>query len=97
MQAKLLNHVVPHWYPLLNFEKNNNRLECTHFERWCFSNWDEWFRLWLPIQELLAQDCWFDNLRVIYNESTNEYDSPIGVTVDTIDFGGTSGNNHFYF
>jgi hypothetical protein len=36
--------------------------------------------------------CRFDNLKVIYNASTNEYDSPQGVTTDVMDFGGIGGN-----
>jgi len=58
---------------------------------WCWSNWDSWFRLWLPIEEILAQDCWFDNLQLLYNPVTNEYSSPPGVTTDVINFGGLSG------
>jgi len=58
---------------------------------WCWQNWDEWFRDWLPLVELLAQDCWFDNLRINYNATTDEYLNQEGVTIDTMDFGGLSG------
>jgi len=63
--------------------------DAPHF--WCWQNWDEWFRVWLPLVELLAQDCWFDNLKVLYNASTDEYLNVHGVTTDVIDFGDLDG------
>jgi pimeloyl-ACP methyl ester carboxylesterase len=57
---------------------------------YCFKKWD-WFRLWLNVPELLVQECWFDNLQIEYNETTNDYHNPEGVTTRAADFGGLKG------
>lgn len=58
---------------------------------YCFKKWDKFFRLWLSLPELLVQDCWFDNLKVEYNASSNDYYNPQGVETRAADFGGVGG------
>eukprot|EP01125_Pyxidicula_operculata_P021779 TRINITY_DN8631_c0_g1_i1.p1 TRINITY_DN8631_c0_g1~~TRINITY_DN8631_c0_g1_i1.p1 ORF type:complete len:497 (-),score=122.32 TRINITY_DN8631_c0_g1_i1:43-1533(-) len=58
---------------------------------WCWSEWEEWFRVWLPINELINQDCWFDNLQVLYDAGNDTYANYPGVTTRVKDFGGLSG------
>jgi len=36
----------------------------------------------LPALSLLSQDCWFDNLKIEYNESANNFDYPQGIDFD---------------
>jgi hypothetical protein len=47
---------------------------------WCFSRAD-WFLLWLDKTQFypLAQDCFFDNFRLHYNESSQQFYSDPGV------------------
>jgi len=63
---------------------------------YCFQEWD-WFRLWIALDEIIAQTCWFDNQALDYDPSTDTYANTDGVDIRGIDFGGTSGIDYLTY
>jgi len=59
---------------------------------YCYSNYG-WRRLWLNIAALLPgeRDCFYHNIDIFYNETTNTYYNNPGVQTRPIDWGGVSG------
>eukprot|EP01133_Synstelium_polycarpum_P003429 gene3429-3894_t len=58
---------------------------------WYCTKKQDWFRLWLSIEELFVQNCWFDNLAVTYDPITGNYINTPGVEIRPMDFGGIKG------
>eukprot|EP01112_Ceratiomyxa_fruticulosa_P020797 TRINITY_DN7185_c0_g1_i1.p1 TRINITY_DN7185_c0_g1~~TRINITY_DN7185_c0_g1_i1.p1 ORF type:complete len:477 (-),score=125.69 TRINITY_DN7185_c0_g1_i1:197-1627(-) len=57
---------------------------------YCFKNLN-WFRIWFGVNEIIAQPCWMDNLAIIYDPATGEYNNTEGVDLQPADFGGVGG------
>jgi len=57
---------------------------------YCFKEYD-WFRIWLAVEELLAQPCWFDNLQVAFNSTDHSFHDRTGVEIRPSDYGGIKG------
>lgn len=63
----------------------------SHLHFYCARKSD-WFRLWLNTADLIgATDCWADNIKLIYDEDTDELTNNVGVETRVPGFGGTSG------
>eukprot|EP01132_Coremiostelium_polycephalum_P003670 gene3670-4570_t len=58
---------------------------------WYCTKQSDWFRLWLNLRELTVQSCWFDNLQLTYNITSDIYYNQPGVNIRPYDFGGTAG------
>jgi len=51
----------------------------------------DWYRLWLDTSNLLlSTTCWADNIKLLYNDVTDELTNNAGVETRVPDFGGTS-------
>jgi len=67
------------------------RLDKPKTVAWYCERKSDWFRLWLDTASLLAGTrCWADNIRLVYDERTQELRNNDGVETRVPDFGGTS-------
>ncbi|KAL9974221.1 hypothetical protein ACROYT_G011236 [Oculina patagonica] len=68
-----------------------NKPSVPHF--WCEKTSSSWFDLWLSVESLLpkAIDCWADNIKLVYNESSQKMGDSPGVEVQAPYFGTTKG------
>lgn len=57
----------------------------------CFKKWTRPWSIWVNLYEAAVQTCWFDNLMIRFNETSNQYENNPGVTLTPRDFGGISG------
>jgi len=57
----------------------------------CWSQWREWFNLWLAFYELLTSTCFLDNMALEFNASTGAFANRLGVQTRPRDFGGFYG------
>ncbi|XP_015195306.1 lysosomal phospholipase A and acyltransferase [Lepisosteus oculatus] len=57
----------------------------------CYKKTEDYFTLWLNLELLVpfAIDCWIDNIRLIYNRTSNRTEAPPGVDVRVPGFGQT--------
>ena len=65
-----------------------NKTSSPHF--FCHKQQD-WFRLWLDPAYMLPKiiDCFFDNMRLVYNEETGRTENPSGVETRVAGYGST--------
>lgn len=66
-----------------------NKAHVPHF--WCEKKSSSWFDLWLSVESLLpeAVECWADNIKLAYNDSTKKMGDSPGVEVRVPYFGST--------
>ena len=67
-----------------------NKTVSVHY--FCYQKTDYWFYLWLDANQLLPYviDCWADNMRLVYNNSTRKTRNNHGVQLKIPDFGNTT-------
>ncbi|XP_022787807.1 group XV phospholipase A2-like isoform X3 [Stylophora pistillata] len=66
---------------------------------WCEKTSSSWFDLWLSIESMLpgAIECWADNIRLAFNETSQRMGNAPGVEVQVPYFGTTQDSAHEYF
>lgn len=73
-------------------EAKLDRNKTSHW--YCYgSSSDEWYTMWLSIEELMpfAEQCWVDNMKLVWDEASGRMQNTEGVEVRTTGFGTTSG------
>lgn len=60
---------------------------------WCYKRYENWFTLWLNIEELIPwfSECWVDNLKLVPSPTSGKMENTPGVYTRNPGFGGTSG------